>query len=159
MVEPRAGGAGIRVSESLPGGLPPVRANDQELEQVFLNLLLNALDAMPRGGGCLTVRAEPASAPLPGIGPAVTVTVEDTGDGIPDAIRERIFEPFFTAKEAGRGTGLGLSICEGLVRSHGGRIDCESRVGAGTRFTVTLPVDDQAGETDEPHGQNANPRR
>ncbi|MEE8460285.1 MAG: ATP-binding protein [Phycisphaerales bacterium] len=156
MVESRASGAGIGVEQDLPGDLPPVRANAQELEQVFLNLVLNALDAMPRGG-TLTVRVEAAQRPLPEGGPAVSVVIQDTGDGIPDEIRQRVFEPFFTTKAHGRGTGLGLSICEGLVRSHGGRIDLDSSPSTGTRFTVTFPIEQHSGETFD-HGQNADSR-
>ena len=158
MVKSRATAAGIGVEDDLHGDLPPIRANAQELEQVFLNLLLNALDAMPRGG-TLTVRTEAAPPTLSGGGRAVAVTVQDTGDGIPQEIRERVFEPFFTTKAQGRGTGLGLSICEGLVRSHGGRIDFESTPASGTRFTVTLPIEHQPGDTDDHHGPNADSRR
>ncbi|MBI1987352.1 MAG: HAMP domain-containing histidine kinase [Nitrospinae bacterium] len=67
--------------------------------------------------------------------------VEDTGTGIPEGNREKIFQPFFTTKEEGRGTGLGLSICMGLVRSHGGEIEVESEPGQGTRFTIRLPME------------------
>ena len=154
MVESRARGAGIGVEQDLPGGLPPIRANAQELEQVFLNLLLNALDAMPRGG-TLAVRVEAAPPPLPEGGRAVAITIQDTGEGIPQKIRQRVFEPFFTTKGQGRGTGLGLSICEGLVRSHGGRIDFESDPDTGTRFTVTLPIEHHSPKTDDHHGPNA----
>jgi signal transduction histidine kinase len=139
MARTRAKMAGTRVIEHLPDGLPPVRANVQELEQVFLNLFLNALDAMPRGGR-LTVGIEPEPILLPDDKAALLVTVEDTGEGIPETVRERIFEPFFTTKGPGRGTGLGLSICQGLIRSHGGRIGLDHRVGPGTRFSVALPI-------------------
>lgn len=139
MIEHQTKRNSVRIEERLPRSLPAVEANANEMEQVFLNLFLNALDAMP-AGGTLTVSAAPESAGS-SRGPAhVAVLVEDTGTGIPEAIRERIFEPFFTTKQEGRGTGLGLSICSGLIRSHGGRIDVDTELGRGTRFTVRLPV-------------------
>ncbi len=130
----RAGarGSGVRIQDRLPESLPFILANAGEMEQVFLNLFLNALDAMPRGGR-LTIGAGAE-------GPMLEVLVEDTGGGIPEAIRERIFEPFFSTKEEGRGTGLGLSVCLGLVRSHGGTISVESPSGGGSRFTLRLPA-------------------
>ncbi len=137
MIEPHARKIGVVVQDDLPEALPPVNANAPELEQVFLNLFLNAFDAMPKGGR-LRVGAAPAA--LPDDQPGVAVTVEDTGTGIPETICERIFEPFFTTKQEGRGTGLGLSICVGLVRSHGGKLEVESELGIGSRFTVKLPV-------------------
>jgi signal transduction histidine kinase len=116
-----------------------VRANASELEQVFLNLFLNALDAMPEGGR-LAVSTLGEGMRLADGRPCLAVIVEDTGNGIPPEIRERIFEPFFTTKEEGRGTGLGLSICLGLVRNHGGEIEADSTPGKGARFTVKLPL-------------------
>jgi two-component system, NtrC family, sensor kinase len=114
-----------------------VLANAAELEQVFLNLLLNALDAMPHGGR-LTVGAAALPAEGDGEGGWVELHVADTGAGIDPAIRGRVFQPFLTTKRDGRGSGLGLSICQGLVRSHGGEITLESRRG-GTRALVRLP--------------------
>jgi signal transduction histidine kinase len=131
---------GVHIDDQLPESLPPVRANPQELEQVFLNLFQNALDAMPKGGW-LNISAAPGDARLPEGRPAVAVVVADTGSGIPDEIKDKIFEPFFTTKEAGHGTGLGLAICLGVVRSHAGELTIESKVWQGTRVTVTLPVD------------------
>jgi PAS domain S-box-containing protein len=111
---------------------PVVYGNRNELDQVFFNLLANALDAMP-GGGRITMRVGPAG---PG---EVQVEVIDTGEGIPVENRERIFLPFFTTKEYGRGTGLGLSIVARIVHEHGGRIEMDSDVGRGTRFLLTFP--------------------
>ncbi|MEW6749487.1 MAG: ATP-binding protein [Candidatus Latescibacterota bacterium] len=139
IIEQRARAEGVKVEERLAPQLPPVRANANEMEQVFLNLFLNALDAMPAGGR-LTVAAGSAQERLADGAPCVAVVVEDTGSGIPPEIRERIFEPFFTNKDEGRGTGLGLSICLRLVRSHGGEIHVESTPGQGSRFTVRLPL-------------------
>jgi PAS domain S-box-containing protein len=111
---------------------PVVYGNRNELDQVFFNLLANALDAMP-GGGRITMRIGPAG---PG---EVQVEVIDTGEGIPAENRERIFLPFFTTKEYGRGTGLGLSIVARIVHEHGGRIEMDSEAGRGTRFLLTFP--------------------
>ncbi len=109
--------------------LPRVLGSDDQLRQVFLNLVLNAIDAMPNGG-TLTVRTE--------AGPSVAIVeVQDTGVGIPETIRARIFEPFFTNKPTG--TGLGLAICGHIVTQHSGQIEVESREGQGTTFRVALP--------------------
>ena len=99
--------------------------NPDQIEQVFLNLLLNALDAMPEGGDLrVTMRRQ---------GPEVVVRVEDTGRGIDPEALDRVFDPFFTTKPLGKGTGLGLSICYGTVRDHGGTITVESTKGRGRR--------------------------
>ncbi len=139
LIEQRASQAGIEMNTDLPDGVAFVEANPQEMEQVFLNLMLNALDAMPNGGK-LTVSAHEVRERGDGEVTHVVVAVKDTGKGIPDSLRQRIFQPFFTTKEEGRGTGLGLSICHGLIQSHGGELDVESRLNEGSRFTVRLPV-------------------
>ena len=105
---------------------------EHQLQQVFLNLFLNARDAMPRGGW-LTVSSRTD-------GSGVIVEIADTGSGIPPEQLARIYDPFFTTKAIGRGTGLGLSISYGIVREHDGSIRCDSTVGQGTRFTMSLPV-------------------
>ena len=105
---------------------------EHQLQQVFLNLFLNARDAMPSGGWLsVSTRSDGAS---------VLAEVADTGSGIPPEQLARIYDPFFTTKSIGRGTGLGLSISYGIVREHDGSIRCDSAVGQGTRFTVALPV-------------------
>ncbi len=109
----------------------PVVADGPQLEQVFVNLLLNAVDAVPDGG-----RVEVAAEQQAG---RVRVQVRDEGPGIPAEHLSRIFDPFFTTKEVGTGTGLGLSVSYGIVRSHGGDIDVESGPGRGATFTVSLP--------------------
>jgi two-component system NtrC family sensor kinase len=114
--------------------LPPIHGDKQHLSQVFLNLILNALDAMP-GGGVLEV--EIGKSTEPGY---IAVDVKDSGDGIPDHIVTSIFDPFFTTKHRGKGTGLGLSVSLGIVKKHGGDIRVESEVGRGTTFTVLLPI-------------------
>ena len=123
----------IEVETALAPGLPPLPASETEMHQVVLNLVNNALQAMARDGGRLTVSSEVADS-------AIVVTVRDTGPGIPAAILERIFDPFFTTKPVGQGTGLGLSICYGIVKKMGGRIEIDSRAGQGATFRVVLPV-------------------
>jgi signal transduction histidine kinase len=138
----------IEVRTEIAEELPPIEAYGSELNQVWTNLIDNAVDAM-EGRGTLTVRAEPDPT-AEGIG--VRVTIADTGTGIPPEIRDRLFEPFFTTKEPGRGTGLGLHISYGVVARHAGRIDIES-VPGDTRFTVTLPPTlPRPAVSDEPEG-------
>ncbi len=115
------------------GNLPEVLGNPRNLQQVFLNLCLNGIQAMP-SGGVLGVCARGEGASL------VRVDVSDTGVGISSENLGRIFEPFFTTKEAGKGTGLGLTVVQSIVEKHGGRIAVESGPGRGTTFTVFLPV-------------------
>jgi signal transduction histidine kinase/ActR/RegA family two-component response regulator len=118
--------------------IPPVLGNPLELKEVVLNLIFNALDAMPNGGR-LTITTRPLEDPDSGLPASAEVTVADTGVGMTDAVRVRVFDPFFTTKE-GHGTGLGLSVSCGVIRRHGGEITCESAHGRGSRFTVTLPA-------------------
>lgn len=136
ILEHRAQTSRVEVIEELAEAPIYVEANPHELEQVFLNLFLNALEAMP-GGGSLTLRS--GIREEPGEGSVAFVSIEDTGEGIPLEVQPKIFEPFFTTKEEGRGTGLGLSICFGLVRSHQGTIQVKSEEGEGATFTVALP--------------------
>lgn len=116
--------------------LLPVLADPHQLEQVFLNILINAVEAMPNGGS-LTVTAAVRHRQA---GSSVEVSVSDTGIGIPSENLPRIFDPFFTTKEVGKGTGLGLSVSYGIVKAHGGLLDVQSEVGKGSTFTVVLPV-------------------
>lgn len=138
MVEPRVGQSGVQLEKDLPGDLPEVYVNAEEMERVFHNLLLNALDAMPEGGR-LSVSATREAGADDGAG-HLAVVVADTGTGIPADLQEKVLEPFFTTKPEGKGTGLGLPVCIGLVRSNGGTIDLESEPGQGTRVTVRLPL-------------------
>lgn len=137
MIEAQARRIGVQIHDALPETMPSIEANAQELEQVFLNLYLNALDAMPRGGRLKVSAPTGATADHPG---RVAVAVEDTGGGIPADLRERIFEAFFTTKPEGCGSGLGLSTCRGLVRSHQGEIAVRSAPGEGACFVVQLPI-------------------
>ena len=118
----------------LLGALPRIECMPSQLNQVFLNLVTNAAQATPEQGGVITVRTRVADAGH------VVIDVIDNGHGIPPEIRAKIFDPFFTTKDVGKGTGLGLSICYKIVESHGGRIEVDSHVGKGTRFSVILPL-------------------
>jgi signal transduction histidine kinase len=122
---------GVRVSVAVEDGLPPVRGMAAELNQVWANLIDNALDAAPAGGNVSVEAAQRSH--------AVTVRVADDGAGIPDGIRDRIFDPFFTTKDVGKGTGLGLDIVRRLVERHDGDIEVSSEPGR-TEFTVTIPM-------------------
>ncbi len=138
----------IEISDQSPTReLWTISADRTQMDQVFMNLMINARDAMPEGGS-LTISAENRyldehyallnleAKP----GPYVVVTVSDTGSGIPSELLERIFDPFFTTKEVGKGTGLGLSTVMGIVKNHGGFIRVTSELGKGTEFEVFLPA-------------------
>jgi PAS domain S-box-containing protein len=136
----------------------PVAADATQLHQVFMNLFVNARDAMPNGGR-LTVQAENLSIDETyarvhveaKVGSYIVITIMDTGLGIPPDAIDRIFEPFFTTKSSGKGTGLGLSTVLGIVRSHGGWLDVYSEVNKGTRFKIYLPaVETVAAPTSQP---------
>jgi signal transduction histidine kinase len=135
----RARSSNITIEDELGDELGPVLANAGEMGQVFLNLLLNALDSMPEGG-TLKLIGLPDPPPLPDGKPSIGVAVVDSGPGISEDIQYRIWEPFFSTKPEGRGTGLGLSICLGLVSDHGGLIELENLGGEGACFTVRLPL-------------------
>lgn len=138
--------AGVRVELEMAPGLPPVRGDAAQLHQVMLSLALNARDAMPRGGrlvlGARGRRVAPGE--IEGLGNTdmlsiVELSVRDTGTGLSREAREHLFEPFFTTKPRGQGTGLGLSTALGIVRSHGGTIECHQPPDGGTEFRVLLP--------------------
>ena len=131
---------GVQIANQLDPGLPRIRAAADQLKQVLLNLLLNAADAMPKGGTITVATQAGAGAETEVFGrDAVQIQVRDTGDGIPDELIAQIFEPFFSTKP-GKGTGLGLWVSQGIVQSHGGTMRVRSRVGRGTTFMITLPV-------------------
>jgi signal transduction histidine kinase len=124
--------SGIQVRTDLDAELPAVHGNTGKLQQVFLNLFLNARDAMA-SGGVLEVRTWSE-------GGGVRVEVADTGHGIAPEHLHRIYDPFFTTKAARKGTGLGLSVTYGIVQEHGGSIEVSNRTSGGARFRVELPV-------------------
>jgi signal transduction histidine kinase len=135
---------GVRVKAELSDNLPAVQADSLKLEQVFVNLILNSLDAMPEGGelifGTGLVRQHTFGRTNEEDRDFVLIDVTDTGVGIADDIQRSIFDPFFTTKPEGKGVGLGLSSAQEIVRQHKGHIDLYSTAGAGTKFSVYLPV-------------------
>jgi PAS domain S-box-containing protein len=132
LVEHQLEGSRIRLRRELAESLPPIRGNENRIQQVFFNLILNARDAMP-SGGWLTLATSCSDG-------NVLVEVGDTGHGIRREHIRRIYDPFFTTKGIGQGTGLGLSVSYGIVQEHGGAIFVESAPGQGTTFRVTLPA-------------------
>lgn len=152
----------IEIELDLPQEGLVIEANPSQLQQVLLNIAVNARDAMP-GGGRLRIEARSVtvdSPPVPHVRPGrfVRVTLADTGSGIPPHILPHIFEPFFTTKEVGRGTGLGLAVAYGIIKAHGGWIDVESEVGRGTRFHLHLPALASRPLAGEPSGDEEEPR-
>jgi signal transduction histidine kinase len=129
---------GIEVRMDLAPDEPVVLADHLQMEQLFLNLVLNAVQAMPEGGR-LTLRTRIEEG-------TVIAEVEDSGTGIDPSIRDRIFDPFFTTREVGEGTGLGLAVSDTIVRAHGGSIEVESVVGQGSVFRIRLPLPDAGNE-------------
>jgi two-component system NtrC family sensor kinase len=123
----------IQVEASFDSDIPEVMASTNQMRQVTLNILKNAKEAMPKGG-TLTVRTARE-------GNKVLITTQDTGIGIPEEIRDKIFEAFFTTKQKVKGVGLGLSVCYGIIKDHGGEIRVESEEGKGTTFTISLPIE------------------
>jgi two-component system NtrC family sensor kinase len=123
----------VDIQAKLAVDLPRIRVSTSELQQVFLNLINNALDAMDRKGGVLTINTQRQDH-------HILCEFTDTGAGIPSANLARIFDPFFTTKPVGKGTGLGLSICYGIIQKMGGTIEVTSAVDVGTTFRVLLPV-------------------
>ncbi|MBW1919441.1 MAG: two-component sensor histidine kinase [Deltaproteobacteria bacterium] len=139
----RARYARVTINTRLEQNLPYVKGSQSELQQVFLNLINNALDAMEKEGGALLIQTNRQ-------GDHVVIELSDTGPGIPEANLKRIFDPFFTTKPVGKGTGLGLSICYGIIKKMGGEIRVASSLGKGTTFTVILPT-----EVSPPQGRKA----
>ena len=131
--EQRAKYANVRIETSLVDAVPEVEASPSEMQQVLLNLINNAIDAMDPGGGQLDIMSRVED-------DQVVVSISDTGCGIPKANLQRIFDPFFTTKPVGKGTGLGLSIIYGIINKMGGEISVSSVVNKGTVFTIRLPA-------------------
>ena len=141
LMEPRFKGAIEVAREYQP--IPEVRCFPGQLNQVFLNLLMNACDVLDDDGGTITIRTQPSDA-------GVRIDFQDSGPGIPAEVASRIFDPFFTTKEVGKGTGLGLSLSHGIIERHGGRIQIISAPGEGATFRIDLPLEAQeTGDEDE----------
>jgi signal transduction histidine kinase/ActR/RegA family two-component response regulator len=141
----------IEVSSSLAANLPPIMADKTQLEQVVLNLFLNARDAMPEGGRLILktsfVPGAELNFPEATADRYVSIKVTDTGIGMDQSTRSRMFEPFFTTKNKSQSTGLGLSVVYGIIKNHNGFVEVESTPGSGTTFHVYLPVSSSAQET------------
>ncbi len=144
----RAAGERVEVRLEPAPELPPVGLSRGRIEQILLNLTLNARDAMP-DGGTLTVRTEPAG------GERMRLIVEDTGEGMPADVAAHAFDPFFTTKDDGVGTGLGLSVVYGIVERSGGSIGIDSVPGEGTRFTIEMPAVPAAAAEEPPASPDA----
>jgi two-component system, NtrC family, sensor kinase len=134
LIERPASYINIHIMQNLAPNLPLVNASPSELQQVIINLLKNASDAMEKTGGTITVSTKAAGSM------GVILSVSDDGPGIPESVLPRIFDPFFTTKPVGKGTGLGLSICFGIISKLGGKIDVSSSKDQGTTFQVHLPA-------------------
>jgi len=127
--------SGVIVERAWAGRLPAVQANPDHLKQVFLNMVLNAIDAMPQGGAlCIRTALEEKK---PGL---LRIEFSDTGVGMPPEVLDHLFEPFFTTKD--HGAGLGLSISYGIIEAHNGQITVSSEDGAGATFVILLPVEE-----------------
>lgn len=126
---------GVTLNKDIPEQLPPIKGNLQNLQQVFMNLMLNAIHAMDNGGRIdIVVREE---------GAMVRIEIQDTGVGMDQEMLEHIYEPFYTTKEVGKGTGLGLAVTYSIVKRHNGRVEVRSQPGKGTVFSVFLPKMEQ----------------
>jgi two-component system NtrC family sensor kinase len=144
----------VTLTTDLPEGIPTIQANAGLLQQVFTNIIINALHAMYQGGNLLvTSRHSPGLGEFSG---AVEISFTDDGCGIPADIQRNIFEPFFTTKAVGKGTGLGLSVSYGIIKEHGGEIKVESVEGCGTTFTIILPLEKSPGAADISDKTNVN---
>jgi len=139
-LESRCTKAGVEVVRRLDPNLPEITADPSQLHQVLVNLVVNAVQAMPEGGK-LTIETRAAA-------DWVSLSVQDTGIGMSEEVQKNIFTPFFTTKDASQGTGLGLAVIQGIVASHGGKIRVESELGSGAYFEIQLPVVGP-GETEE----------
>jgi signal transduction histidine kinase len=138
----------VKLAKHLSPNLPPILGDPTHLQTLFLNLITNALDAMPKGGVLTIKTGQRLSPPSSQEGRGLEIAMTDTGIGITEESKKRIFEPFFTTKKMGEGTGLGLAICEKIIKEHSGKIEIESEVGKGSTFLIFLPALER-NETDE----------
>jgi two-component system NtrC family sensor kinase len=145
----RAKYSNVEIETHVEVDLPPIPASETEMQQVFLNLVNNALDAMEKTGGTITLDAKRTDNDI-------IITVSDNGPGIAEANLARIFDPFYTTKPVGKGTGLGLSICYGIIKKIGGDIHVSSTKGEGTAFEIRFPFAQASSELLEKEGDNHN---
>jgi two-component system NtrC family sensor kinase len=145
MLDPTARAKGLRIELAESAELPTIRIDPSQIEQVFMNIIMNGIHASPEGGRILievaVEDARPRSKPEAGPRAYAVTRIRDEGEGIPSENLGLVFEPFFTTKPSGEGTGLGLSVVKGIVEEHGGWIEVESEVGSGSCFAVFLPVE------------------
>jgi signal transduction histidine kinase len=140
LLAPRISSQNINIEQRYPEDLPLVMGNPSQLEQVFINIALNAFDAMPDGGDfTITINSQNGQANLPGSTNFISICLSDTGEGIPAENIASLFEPFFTTKARGAGAGLGLFVSYLIINQHNGAIEVESELGVGTTFIVKLP--------------------
>jgi len=140
-IESRCAKSGIEIVRSMADDLPAITADGGQIHQVLVNLVVNAVQAMPQGGRLtITTRA---------LDDYVLMTVEDTGVGMSEKVRRQIFVPFFTTKDINEGTGLGLAVVDGIVNAHSGRITVESHEGQGSRFEIRLPIEEPSAEKED----------
>ena len=144
LFEARCARQGIELALSLPPGLPDIHADATQLTQVMTNLVVNAIQAMPKGGRLSVVTWRDAE--------SVCLRVEDTGEGMSPEVKKQVFMPFFTTKEVDQGTGLGLAVVHGIVTAHKGSIRVDSQVGRGARFEIRLPLADPSEENQKHEG-------
>jgi two-component system NtrC family sensor kinase len=138
LVEKQAPFQNIRIQKEFRNGIPMLLIDADQIQQVFMNILLNAADAMTANGGSLNIRTDVKNG-------MAEISFTDTGQGIPKEHLSKLFDPFFTTKQTGKGTGLGLAISYGIIQSHSGNIEVESEVGKGSTFRIKLPIEKQNG--------------
>jgi signal transduction histidine kinase len=135
LLRPRLASFNVSVTVKRKQPLPEIWADPDQLKEVLVNLMINACEAMVKGGAIVITEAEDF---LAGVGRVVRIRIQDTGPGIPPSMQDKIFQPFFSSKE--EGTGLGLSIAVRIIEEHGGSINVKSQPGEGASFTITLPL-------------------
>jgi two-component system, NtrC family, sensor kinase len=134
LIRHKARNENIEIRESLQPDLPLIKGDTSGLRQVFLNLTVNALQAIDSPGGAIEITTTDSEVGM------VTATISDTGCGIQPSMLEQIWDPFFTTKEVGKGVGLGLAVTYNIIKKHGGEVCAESIPGKGSKFTVRLPI-------------------
>jgi two-component system NtrC family sensor kinase len=146
----RARYSSVTVNTNLDQNLPQIPISSTEFQQVLLNLINNAMDAMEKTGGTLDISTSQQNEDI-------FIILKDTGPGIPEVNLSKIFDPFFTTKPVGKGTGLGLSICYGIIKKMGGQISVQSAVNKGTTFTIQIPIKKQKPKSSDFKGKDALP--
>jgi len=142
----------VTIETNFSEGIPYIQISSTELQQVVLNLINNAIDAMEKTGGTIIIKTKISTIEKNHL----VVSIEDSGPGIPKDILDRIFDPFFTTKAVGKGTGLGLSICYGIIQKMGGKIDVHSQVGVGTKFRIWIPFQETIIENKDIENESEN---